>query len=229
MARAPIEKPSDELIDAAAKALQDGSTKKAACEIMGIKYNTTRLDKLIAERYEDIDRTARLKKQVRGRAPQTAEIADWAKSYFDGDSMSEIAKYAYRSVAVVKRELDKAGVLIKEGSAYPLDPSPLPEICYSEEFSKGERVWVPGYNCIGEINKEVPTKTGFKGYQVYLLDGERAGMYVHYSSFELGSLRHLKELNIDVDSMGTYMKKEDRNALLGEALRKSRMRSRDRD
>lgn len=220
--------PEVEAIDAAIKALEDGATKKAACELIGIRYNTARLDKLIEERKLDIERTARLRKKVRGRAPTQQDIASWAFEYFKGSSLAEIAQRSYRSVAVVKRSLEFHGVLMKDSSATPLQPSELPEHCFVDELKPGERVWVPGYQCTGEVIKEVPTKTGTKAYQVYLLDGERTGMYVHYNIFELGSLKHLEEIGVDVKGLGTYMKREDTIPMLNDALRQARLRARDK-
>lgn len=211
---------------AAIEILEAGGTKKAACEALGIKYNTTRLDKLLTEYKEQEAITAKMKKKVRGRAPTQQEAVHMIEEYLANDSIAKIAKSCYRSEAVVKNTLYKYGAMIKSNeTSNPLNPAELPEECLAEEFAVGEIVWVPGYQCTGEIKKEVPSSNGFKSYRVYLLDGERKEMNVHYPCYDLGKLQHLVDIGVDVKRLGVAMNKGARDELLREALRKSRMKA----
>jgi len=81
----------------------------------------------------------------------------------------------------------------------------------------GELVWVAAYQCLGEIVKQVPTKDDI-AYRVFLLD-KSMQMYVNIPYWELCSLRHLKELGVTVERMGSYTKNEDITLALNDALK----------
>ena len=76
----------------------DGSkpiTKKEACSILNIAYNTTRLGNIIAEFHEMQEFRARRKAQNRGKAATPQEIQTTVQMYLEGDNVSEIAKALY--------------------------------------------------------------------------------------------------------------------------------------
>ena len=93
--------------------------------------------------------------------------------------------------------------------------SKLPK--YQKLRLDGELVWLPGYQCIGEIIKEVPSK-GDKAFRVLLLD---AGMQrnVHVPYWDICSLRHLAKEGVNVQKMGSHLKNEEVTQLLNEALK----------
>ena len=49
-------------------------TKKEACGILNITYNTTRLGNIIAEHKSDIERTAKMKAKLRGTPASESDI-----------------------------------------------------------------------------------------------------------------------------------------------------------
>src|SRR5210317_2339466 len=78
----------------------DGSkpiTKKEACGILNIAYNTTRLGNIISEHLETMEFRARRKAQNKGKAATKKEIQDAIRGYLDGETVSDIAKQLYRS------------------------------------------------------------------------------------------------------------------------------------
>ena len=80
-------------------------TKKAACEILNISYNTKRLDKIIEEYKDKIEYTKKRMKANKGRAFNEYEIKDMVISYLSGESITKIADSMYRSIHVVKNYL----------------------------------------------------------------------------------------------------------------------------
>ena len=76
MARAPREYNRDVMPEVIAKLeAEKPITKKLACEMLGIAYNTTRLENLIQEYKDDLDRVKLRKKQVRKEAVTEETVA----------------------------------------------------------------------------------------------------------------------------------------------------------
>ena len=124
----------------------DGSkpiTKKEACGILNIAYNTTRLSNIITEFHETMEFRAKRKAQNKGKAATPQEITTAVAMYLEGATVSDIAKGLYRSPAFVKGIIDRIGVPQKlsmtdyEGRRNAM----LPEQCVSEEFKPEEKVW----------------------------------------------------------------------------------------
>lgn len=193
----------------------DGSkpiTKKEACNILNIAYNTNRLGNIISEYHETMEFRARRKAQNRGKAATAAEIKDTVRMYLDGDNVSDIAKSLYRSPAFVKGIIDRIGVPQKlahtdyEGRREAM----LPEQCVAEEFESGEKVWAIRQNYPAIVQRELqPEKAdgrGFKLYLVYTIEAQQedlektyfphlsfAGKYHAIPAYDMGSLRHLQQ------------------------------------
>lgn len=193
----------------------DGSkaiTKKEACGILNITYNTTRLGNIIAEHLEMQEFRARRKAQNRGKAATQAEIKEVVKCYLDGENVSEIAKGLYRSPAFVKGIIDRIGVPQKlsmtdyEGRRSAM----LPEQCVAESFEPKEKVWAIRQNYPAIVQRELQPEgaeeRGFKIYLVYTIEAtqddlantffphlEYAGKYHVLAAYDMGSLRHLDE------------------------------------
>ena len=86
-------------------------TKKVACEMLNISYNTTRLGNLIAEHKDIMEYRATRKAQNRGKRATDLEKRDAIERYLDGQTVSEIAKGMYRSSTFVRNLIDNIGVL----------------------------------------------------------------------------------------------------------------------
>ena len=193
----------------------DGSkpiTKKEACGILNIAYNTTRLGNIIAEHLEMVEFRARRKAQNKGKAATKKEITDAVAGYLEGMTVADIAKSLYRSPAFVKGIIERIGVPQKlahtdyEGRRNAL----LPDQCMAEEFEEGERVWAIRQNYPAivqrELKPEQAEERGYKLYLVYTIEAQQEDLkdtYFPYLSFagknhaiaayDMGSLRHLRE------------------------------------
>ena len=161
MARAPKEYNRDKMPEVIAALQADKPiTKKAACEMLGIAYNTTRLDTLIQDYYDNLERVKLRKQQTRKEAVTKELVQEWARDYLvNGMPISEIAEYAYRTPLLVKTWLERFGALLPKTSPNPLNPDYVPDACRSDAFEVGELVYVNGYCSFGIIKKEITSKS----------------------------------------------------------------------
>ena len=167
------------------KLLEKGGTKKEACGVLNIAYNTTRLAKIITDYHERVEYVASRKAHNRGRPASKQEIAEAAMCYLQGDSVSEIASSLFRSTAFIKNLIAKVGVPQRnqeENAGIDF----IPDQCRAEDFQVGEIVWSAKYHAIAEIKRElnVPEVEKLKGmnnldyekaysskcYQVYVIE-----------------------------------------------------------
>lgn len=251
--------------------LDNGGTKKGACDILGVGNNKTMEARI--EEWKDMQETAaRLRKEKRKTACSPQERANLIESYFDGDTFKELSDRYYRSVAYIKHILELSGALIRSrGEKNPLSPPLLPEECvllepdfrvrerismecaslaefetrkvqvfkekglsqqdvvevrsYAGKWNttcaldiKGEVVWLPGYQCLAEVVREVPTKQEGKAYQLYLLEQDHH-QFVNVMYWDIGSLRHLEELGAKLSSRGTYTRSIECIEAINKALK----------
>ena len=85
-------------------------TKKEACSILNISYNTTRLNKIIQDFQDKNEFRAKRKAQLRGKPASSLEIKEAIQSYLRGESVSEISQGMYRSAGFVRSILTRVGV-----------------------------------------------------------------------------------------------------------------------
>ena len=146
-------------------------TKKEACSILNITYNTTRLGKIIDEHKLDIERTSRMKAKLRGKPATDDDIRFVVQRYLTGENVSSIASSMYRSPAFVKSIIEKIGVPMKlpEGDYEGRRTAMLPDQCVADEFEVGEVVWAIRKNYPAKIVREITVKhqqenAGYAGY-----------------------------------------------------------------
>lgn len=187
-------------------------TKKEACSILNIAYNTTRLNKIIQEFKDTMDFRARRKAQNKGKGATAQEITTTVQMYLEGSNVSEIAKALYRSPAFIKGIIERLGVPQKlsmtdyEGRRNAL----LPDQCVAEEFEPEEKVWAIRQNYPAVVKREIePDKAEDRGYKMYLCYTiectqddlkdtyfphlEYAGKFHVLPAYEMGSLKHLQQ------------------------------------
>jgi|TARA_B110000858_G_C17674159_1_gene413343 hypothetical protein len=212
-----------ELLDA-----ENPISKKEACDMLNIRYNTTRLQRIIDEFTDVWEHKEKRRSQNRGKGATRDEIKSVIEYYLEGDNISEISTRLYRSNAFVKAIIDRVGIPQKLPSGYSRTKDiMLPEQCVSDEFRIGEKVWSARDNGIAEIKAEHTTahqdskpglgrvdyeaKYGAKGYQLFVqtpcdtsktlfpwLDGTKMGHYSFALSYDLGSLRHLEQYGVNL-------------------------------
>jgi len=191
-------------------------TKKEACDILNISYNTTRLQKIIEEHDERKEYTKKRKAGLRGRPASDGEIAEACSSFLGGDTVSDISKRLFRSPSFVRSILERVGVPSRPSNKEErLTPHYFPDECVSESFQAGEVVWSAKYHAPAVVDKkyENPTyleKYGSEAYQIYIFEKEaeeldfvsaagKGGFYASSCAHDLGKLNHLAKLGIDLN------------------------------
>lgn len=146
-------------------------TKKEACEMLNIRYNTTRLQRIIDDYLELQDYREKRKSQNKGKAASRDEIKTVVQNYLEGYNISEIAKTIYRSPSFVKNIVERVGVPQKlaESDYEGIRNSMLPEECVAESFEYNERVWFPKKNKFAIVKDEITPqyqveRRGYFGY-----------------------------------------------------------------
>ena len=110
-------------------------TKKEACQMLRITYNTTRLARIIEDHKDQEAFVALRKSQNKGKLATKDEIRSVCEMYIDGYNISEIASSLYRSPAFVKNIIEKVGVPFKYPAAgYNWKEVMLPDQCVRERF-----------------------------------------------------------------------------------------------
>ena len=146
-------------------------TKKEACGILNIRYNTTRLQKIIDDHLDTKAFRETRKSQNKGKAATEDEIRSVVKMYIDGFNISGIADNIYRSPAFVKNIVERVGIPQKlaESDYDGMRNAMLPEQCVAEEFDYNEKVWYPRQNKFAIIKDEISQKyqSERRGYACY--------------------------------------------------------------
>ena len=85
-------------------------TKKEACEMLNITYNTTRLNRILTEHRETMDYRDKRKSQLKGTRATEDEIKQVIEWYLKEHPVSSIAKSMYRSSTFVKNIINRVGI-----------------------------------------------------------------------------------------------------------------------
>tara|TARA_Y100000114_G_scaffold62222_1_gene57044 strand:- start:34 stop:684 length:651 start_codon:yes stop_codon:yes gene_type:complete len=185
-------------------------TKKEACSILNISYNTTRLNNIIAEHEETLRYRELRKNQNKGKGLTETEKKQIIQFYLDGDNVLTISKAIYRSAAFVKAVIERLGIpqRLAESDYKGRRNAILPEQCVREDFEIGEKVWSPRDNRFAEIVEDygMSDKYDSRCYRLWVLDpcdtsktyfphldGSRTGYTSFGLAYELGSIRHIQE------------------------------------
>ena len=182
-------------------------TKKEACEILNISYNTTRLNNIIQDFEDKQNFRAKRKAQLKGKPASKDEIKSAIQSYLRGESVSEISQGMYRSAGFIRAILDRVGVPTRpvaieerKGCAF------LPDQCVAEEFTEGERVWSAFYHAPAIVGKQYEDpmyeeKYAGKCYSIYVLEESESlnvgGYHGASIAYDLGKLTHLEQHGVD--------------------------------
>jgi hypothetical protein len=181
-------------------------TKKEACNILNITYNTTRLANIIKEYRETQNFRAQRRAEKKGTGATREEIKAVVQGYIDGENVSEIASDLYRSPAFVRGIIERLGIPKKcPTDGYNWKEIELPEQCVAERFAVGEKVWCVINNTPAIIQREWVNPDGQYGYLVYTIEPpfdftdtffpyvKHGGRYRNCLACNLGSLGHLQD------------------------------------
>jgi len=186
---------SDDSIARAKQWLEDGGTKKGACEILGVSNNKT-----MQARLDEFDNKIRIDKEIRSRKRREAvsneELAGIIKDHLSGDSLQELSDSYYRSTDTIKHHLVKNGAFIfTHNKIDPLNPPLLPDDCVADSFEVGQYVWAAKYNCVAKV------AAIFKNAYRIRVAGDGILEYSYQASSELGNLQHLADLGVDLSKL----------------------------
>lgn len=221
MAKSPFRADAEKMAQAILE-LENGGTKKRACEIIGIAYNTTRLGTLIEDHLSRQVRDKEIRAKKRTQAVTNEEAAAIIIDYLNGESYDGLSDRHHRSVGMIKNIVEKNGANLRiVGSVNAMNPPALPEACITEEVEEGEYVWVCKYGCLGQV-------VGFyKGAVKVQVLGEGIQQKCYQPVWELGSLRHLQALGIDLNRFIEYTKGDEAKVKLYEAFKAAAKRDKE--
>ena len=172
-------------------------TKKDACAMLGMAYNTTRLGTIIEEYKQKQVRISDRKSQLRGKPATQEEKVYIISEYLNGETVDAISKMTYRSSRFIKDVLEGNSVPIRvPGSSY-FNPELIPDNAVRERFKIGEVVYSSRYDSTARIDAEQKTsKHGFV-YRVWLL-AEKWQQNAYQEAAELASLEHLRQMGVRI-------------------------------
>ena len=172
-------------------------TKKDACAILGMSYNTTRLGTIIEEYKQKQVRTAQRKSQLRGKPATQEEKVFIISEYLNGETVDAISKMTYRSSRFIKDILEGNSVPIRvPGSSY-FSPELIPDGAIRERFKIGEVVYSSRYDSTARIDAEQKSEKHGWVYRIWLL-AEKWQQNAYQEASELASLEHLREMGVRI-------------------------------
>lgn len=173
-------------------------TKKAACEILNISYNTTRLGTIVENYKAKKAKEAEFRAKNRGKPATEYEIKTIIEDSLAGDPKTDIAKRLYRPLYFVENIIERCQVPRREPGATFFDNVPLiPEDAVKHEFKLKEKVYSARYQSLAVIDHILVDAKKQTVYRIFLLDDD-----LQHSAYqpwwELASLEHLKQYGVNV-------------------------------
>ena len=170
-------------------------TKKAACEMLSISYNTARLDKLLTEYHERkaYVKSQRAKKRYTPASPQEVDFV--VSSYLEGAPINKISDQLFRPASFVTNTLERVGCPKRLTGHDYWKPELIPEVACRTEFAEGEKVWSARYNSMALVEHRLPNQPDV--YRIWLL-AEEWQQKAYQPYWELASLDHLKQQGIKI-------------------------------
>jgi hypothetical protein len=172
-------------------------TKKDACAILGMSYNTTRLGTIIEEYKQKQVRTAQRKSELRGKPATQEEKVYIISEYLNGETVDAISKMTYRSSRFIKDILEGNSVPIRvPGSSY-FSPELIPDGAIRDRFKIGEVVYSSRYDSTARIDAEQKSDKHGWVYRIWLL-ADKWQQNAYQEASELASLEHLREMGVRI-------------------------------
>lgn len=172
-------------------------TKKDACQMLGMAYNTTRLGTIIEEWKKKQARNAERRAEKRGKPVTDEERVYIISEYLSGEPVDAISKSTYRSPTFVKSVLEANSVPIRvPGSSY-FKPELIPDGAVRDRFKVGEVVYSARYDSTARIDDEQKHPVHGWIYRIWLLS-EKWMQSAYQPASELASLEHLRELGVRI-------------------------------
>lgn len=187
-------------------------SKKEACELLKISYNTSRLSKIIEEFNITQANTKRLRDKNKGKPVTEGELQYIISEYIAGTPIYKISETIYRSSNFIKALVERIGVPERDTAFSPLVPQVLPEQCLAEDFEVGEIVWSAQYRTKCKIVKRLEddkyiAKYGVPCYNIFVLTNgddimrNTGGFFSSHLAYDLGKLSHLEAYGIKLNDL----------------------------
>jgi hypothetical protein len=172
-------------------------TKKDACQILGMSYNTTRLGTIIEDYKKQQARNAERRAALRGKPASKEDMVYIISEYLNGETVDSISKMTYRSPTFIKSILESNAVPIRVPGHTYFDPQLIPDGAVRDRFKIGEIVYSARYDSIARVDLEQKTdKYGFI-YRIWLLS-DKWLQSAYQEASELASLEHLREMGVRI-------------------------------
>jgi hypothetical protein len=172
-------------------------TKKDACQILGMAYNTTRLGTIIEDFKRAQARDAQRRAELRGKPATREDVVYIISEYLSGETVDAISKMTYRSPTFIKNVLESNAVPLRVPGHTYFSPELIPDGAVRDRFKIGEIVYSARYDSIARIDSETKTEKYGYIYRVWLLS-ERWLQAANQEAYELASLQHLRELGVRI-------------------------------
>ena len=172
-------------------------TKKDACAVIGIAYNTTRLDSLIEKYLDKKSRDASRRAALRGKPATSEEIAYAIQEYLEGSTIDAISKSTFRGPTFIKAILEKYDVPVRNTSTDYFRPGLIPDGAVRERHTIGEVVYSARYDSTARIDTEQHDPRYGWIYRIWLLS-DKWMQSAYQPAEELASLEHLRKLGVRV-------------------------------
>lgn len=170
-------------------------TKKDACAILGMNYNTTRLDAILQQFKDRQARDRERRAALRGKPVTQEESAYIIKEYIQGATVESISRSTYRGTEFIKRVLEENAIPKRNSSPDYFHPQLIPDGAVQFKFEIGETVYSARYDSTAKIITEQPHPEYGWVYRLWLTN-ERWLQYAYQPACELASLKHLQALGV---------------------------------
>lgn len=168
-------------------------TKKEACSILNISYNTTRLNRILEEFKEKQEYAEKRRKEMRSQPLTAADKSFIVSSYLEEQNLSQITESTFRSLAVIKRVLEQYHIPLRNANNNYRNPVLLDVNALSDNYTNGDLVYSARYDQPAYISKKVG-----ENYRIWLIKDEQ---YAYQPDYELGDLRKVQEeLSIKIET-----------------------------
>ena len=175
-------------------------TKKAACEMLNITYNTSRLAKLIEEFKTREENAKKRRAKLRGKPLSDQELAMIAQEYLTGMAISNIAELTYRPTTLIKKAINSLNIPIKEADRSYYNPNDIEPEAMAEDYERDDLVYSARYQCPALINSLYKVTPEGSLYNIYLLGPNQCCAIQPF--WELADLRRVqKDLNVKIRPM----------------------------
>lgn len=176
-------------------------TKKEACQLLNISYNTTRLGNIIESYNSKIEFVKKRREQNKGKPVTEFEVKEIVENYLIGVSKQQISDMLYRPLSTINGVLNRYHIP-ERGKGDYRKPEPIPDESLSENFEAGELAWSARYNTVVEITKLVSyDKEHGNIYRIWVFG--RFNQFALQPWYELGKLDIVKQLGIKATDIQT--------------------------